>query len=328
MKARILGTGVYLPKRVLTNKDFERMVETSDDWIVSRTGIKERRIAEDEETTSVLGFKAARKALENANVSPDDIDYIIVATSIPDYLFPSTACLIQKELGIKGSACLDILAACSGFIYGLSLAASLIKSQSYKNILLIASEKLSSITDYEDRATCVLFGDGACAAVISNEGPGLAIETTCLGADGEQSDLVMLPGGGSKHPQSKAVLDNKQNYIKMNGREVFKHAVRRMEAAANKCLELSGYSESDIGWMVPHQANERIIDAIAKRFNVPTASVYKTVAKYGNTSASSVGIALHELLEEKKDENPDHILLVAFGSGLTWGAAFLKRIGQ
>lgn len=328
MKARILGTGVYLPKKVLTNKDFEKMVETSDEWIVSRTGIKERRIAASDETTSTLGTHAARQAIENANLKPEDIDYVLVATSVPDYLFPSTACLIQRNLGIKDSACLDILAACSGFIYGLSLADSLIKSGACKNILLIASEKLSSITDYEDRATCVLFGDGACAAVIGGEGEGLAIETTCLGADGEQAELVMLPGGGSKYPQSEQVLAERKQYLKMNGREVFKHAVRRMEAAANKCLEISGYTEEDIDWMIPHQANERIIDAIAKRFSVPTSAVYKTVAKYGNTSASSVGIALHELLEEKKADKPDNILLVAFGSGLTWGASFLKRIGE
>ncbi len=326
MQARVIGTGAYLPEKVLTNADMEKLVETSDEWIVTRTGIRERRIAKAEEVASDLGAKAAKQAIDNAKVAVADIDCILVATSTPDYLFPSTACMVQQKLGIQAAPAADILAACSGFIYGLSMAKAWVEAGMYKNVLLVAAEKLSTITDYEDRTTCVLFGDGACSAVVSAEGKGLAIESACLGADGGQGDLVILPGGGSQNPASEEMLAERLQYIKMNGREVFRHAVRRMESAVNHCLDSLGLSESDIDWLVPHQANERIIDAMAKRYSLPAERVYKTVSKYGNTSASSVGIALHELLENKQELNPNHIMLVAFGGGLTWGAVFLKQI--
>lgn len=301
------------------------MVDTTDEWIVTRTGMKERRIAAKEEFTSDMGAAAALRALEKANLSPDKIDLILVATLTPDYIFPSCACLIQHKIGATHAAALDIQAACSGFLYGLSLAKAMVESQGYKNVLVIASEKLSSIVDYEDRSTCVLFGDGAAAAIVSCEKKeGLQIENVCLGADGEQADHIIMPGGGSRNPSSKETVENKMHFIKMTGKEVFKHAVRRMEAACKNCMDICRLQEQDINWLIAHQANERIIDAVAKRFSHLTPDqVYKTVHKYGNTSASSVGIALDELIGKGNLKDNDKILLTAFGSGLTWGASIL-----
>lgn len=325
IKARITGTGSYLPERILTNQDLEKMVETSDEWIVTRTGMKERRLARSDEFPSDMGAQAAKKALENAGLRVDQIDFILVATLTPDYLFPSTACLIQKILDAKQAGAMDIQAACTGYLYALSVAKSFVESGIYKNILLVATEKLSSITDYQDRSTCVLFGDGAAACVVSAAGKGLVIEHVELGADGEQAELLLLPAGGSRCPTSLETVAERKHYIKMAGNEVFKHAVRRMEAACKKCLEICGLQEPDISWLVPHQANMRIIDAIAKRFeHLPADRIYKTVHKYGNTSASSVGIALDELLRESAIQNNEKMLLTAFGSGLTWGAAVLR----
>ena len=323
LKPRIIGTGAYLPERILNNNDLEAMVETTDDWIVSRTGIKERRIAHTEEFTSDMGVKAALIALEKSGLLAADIDLIICATITPDYTFPSTAALVQKELGAKNAAAFDIQAACSGFIYGLSIAKSYLVSGMYKNILLVASEKLSSIVNYKDRNTCVLFGDGACAVIIANKGLGLLIGAISLGTDGEQASLLKLPAGGSKNPASLETVQNEMHFILMDGKETFKHAVRRMEAAAKEVLEKSNLKEGEISWMIPHQANIRIIDAMAKRFSVPDERVYKTVHKYGNTSASSIGIALFELMNEGVVNKGDHLLLVAFGAGLTWGATIL-----
>lgn len=326
LKARIIGTGSYLPEKVLSNADLEKMVDTSDEWIVTRTGMKERRIAKEDEFSSDMGAKAAKKAMDKAGVSPDQIDMILVATLTPDYIFPSTACLIQKQIGAKNAAAMDIQAACSGYIYSLSIAKALVESQGYKNILFIATEKLSSIVDYEDRSTCVLFGDGAAACVVSIQGQGLEIGNISLGADGEQSDLLIMQGGGCRNPCSSKTLENKMHYINMMGKETFKHAVRRMESSLKTCLEKSGLKESDIGWLVPHQANDRIIDAIAKRFkHLSKDRIYKTVQKYGNTSASSIGIALSELLEEKEIACGDNILLTAFGAGFTWGSCVLTK---
>lgn len=323
--ARIIGCGSYLPEQILSNKDLESMVETSDEWIVTRTGIRERRKAGPDEHTSTMGIKAAQKALENAKIDPLDIDLIIVATCTPDYLFPSTAALIQRSLGAKNAAAFDLQAACTGFLFALSIAKSYIESGNYKNILLVASEKISSIVDYEDRNTCVLFGDGASSAVISDEGKGLEIRNVSLGTDGNQADLLILPGGGSRIPSTIESVESKQHFLKMEGREVFKHAVRLMESAAKQCLKHVGVAEEEISWLVPHQANIRIISAIAKRFALPLENVYKTVHKYGNTSASGVAIALEELLKEKEIAKDDNILLVAFGSGLTWGASLLTQ---
>lgn len=324
-KAKLIGMGSYLPKRVLSNHDLEKMVETSDEWIVTRTGMKERRIAEPDEFTSDMGVKAAKKALESAGIGPEKIDLILVATLTPDYLFPSTAALIQSALKAPQAAALDFQAACTGFLYGLSIAKAYINAGVYKNILLIASEKLSSITNYKDRNTCVLFGDGAAAAVVSSEGKGYSIHETCLGADGEVASLLMLPAGGCRAPATEETVKNGQHYIVMEGKEVFKHAVRRMESAAKECLDKAGLSEDAVDWLVPHQANERIIDAIAKRFGVVEEKVFKTVHKYGNTSASAVAIALDELLKEKEIAAGENILLVAFGAGFTWGATLLTK---
>ncbi len=322
--AKIIGLGAYLPKKVLSNKDLEKIVDTTDDWIVSRTGMKERRIADSEEYTSDMGIAAASKALNDAGLEPQEIDLIVVATLTPDYTFPSTACIIQNALGCINAASVDVQAACSGYVYALSMAKAYIDSGMYKNILIVASEKLSSIVNYHDRNTCILFGDGAASCIVSSSKTGYSIKHISLGSDGEQSKLLILPAGGSKKPATSETVLNNEHYIQMEGREVFKHAVRRMESAVRKCLVASNLTESDISWMVPHQANIRIIDAIAKRFNVPKDHVYLTIQKYGNTSASSIGIALEELVREKEIKNKEKIVLFAFGAGLTWGAAILE----
>ncbi len=325
MTAKIIGTGSYLPTRILTNGDLEKMVDTSDEWIVSRTGMKERRIAEKDEHTSDMGAAAALKAMEAAHVQPGDIDLILVATLTPDYAFPSTACLIQALLKAPQAVAVDMQAACSGYLYGLMMAKSFVESGQYRTVLLVASEKLSSIVNYKDRNTCVLFGDGASACVVSAQGKGLAIRNVKLGADGELANLLILPAGGSRKPASAETVCANEHYLQMEGKEVFKHAVRRMESSAKECLDQLGLSESEISWLIPHQANMRIIEALAKRFELPMEKVYMTIHKYGNTSASSVGIALDELLRENKLEPGDNLLLAAFGAGLTWGASVLTN---
>lgn len=323
-KAKIIGTGSYLPEKVLTNHDLEKIVDTTDEWIVTRTGMKERRIAEKDEYTSHMGVKAALAALSNAKVRAEEIDFILVATCTPDYAFPSTACLIQSVIGAKNAAGVDIQAACTGFLYLLSMAKSFVESGLYKNVLVIAADKMSAITNYKDRSTCILFGDGAAACVISSEGKGLEIENIQLGADGDQADLVLIPAGGSRKPASLESVTNCEHYVKMAGNEVFKHAVRKMEAACKDCLKGAGLTEKDVSWLIPHQANMRIIDAIAKRFeHLPAERIFKTIQKYGNTSASSVGIALDELLRRGPLQKGEKILLTAFGAGLTWGAGIL-----
>ena len=325
-KATIIGLGSYLPKKVLTNQDLEQMVETSDEWIITRTGMKERRIAAQDEFCSDMGTKAALKALEQADIQIDQIDLILVATITPDYLFPSTAALIQAQLKATKAAAFDIQAACTGFLYTLSLAKSYIENGTYQTILVVAAEKLSSIVNYQDRNTCVLFGDGAAAAVISHQSIGLRIQEVCLGTDGELASLLYMPAGGCRLPTSQETVLAKQHYIYMEGKEVFKHAVRRMESAIKECLAQANLKEEDINWLIPHQANVRIIEAIAKRFSIDDTRVYKTVHKYGNTSASSVPIALEELVRTQAVKEQEHIVLVAFGAGLTWGAAILEKV--
>lgn len=324
-RARIIGLGSYLPDKILTNKDFESMVETSDEWIVSRTGIKERRIAAEGEFPSHMGTAAAKVALEKAGILPDQIGLVLVCTMTPDYSSPSTAGLIQHALGASTAAAVDIQAACTGFLYGLSMAKAYVESGMTPYVLVIASEKMSSIMDYTDRNTCILFGDGAAAAVVAAEGKGLLIDHIALGSDGELAHLVIVPGGGSRHPASQETFAKRMHYFKMEGKEVFKHAVRRMTAAAKECLQSAGLKDEDLKWIVPHQANIRIIEAIAKGFNTPGERVYKTIHKYGNTSASSVAIALTELTEGETLNKDDHLLLVAFGGGLTWGATLLTQ---
>lgn len=325
IKARITGLSSYLPETILSNKDLEKMVETSDEWIVTRTGIKERRIANAEETTSVMGFLAAQKALMKAHLNRDQIDMILVATMTPDHITPSTAALIQSKLEAKNAAACDLQAACTGFIYTLSMAKAYIESGLYKHILVIASEKMSSVIDYKDRNTCVLFGDGAVAAVVSHEGEGLILDAISLGADGDLADLIKIPAGGSKAVATHETIDKGLHYLQMNGKEVFKHAVRKMSSAALESLKMAHLSKEEITWLIPHQANLRIIDAISDHLAFPKEKIYKTLHKFGNTSGASVGIALDCLIEEKGLSKNDSILMVAFGAGLTWGALVLKK---
>ncbi len=323
-RAAIIGTGSYLPDKLLTNQDLEQMVATSDDWIKSRTGMKERRIARPDEYTSDMAVAAARKAIDAAHILASDIDLILCATLTSDFPFPSTACLIQFGLGASRAAALDIQAACSGYIYALSIAKAYIESGEYRTILLVASEKLSSIVNYQDRNTCVLFGDGAAACVISDRSKGVFIEKVLLGADGEQAELLMIPAGGSRHPATHETVDKQLHFIHMDGKEVYKHAVRRMEEVCKELLGSLSIGEEEVAWLIPHQANGRIIDLLAERLKIPIERIYITIHKYGNTSASSVGIALDELLREGWVKEGENILMAAFGSGFTWGASLLR----
>lgn len=321
--ARIVGLGSYLPTRILTNQNLEQLVETSDEWIVSRTGIKERRIAAENQFTSDMGAEAALKALQDASISAEEIDLIIVATMSPDYLSPSTANLIQSLIGARKAASFDIQAACTGFLYALSVAKAYVESAIYKNVLVIASEKMSAFMDYKDRTTCVIFGDGAGAAVVSRQGDGFAISSISLGSEGDLADLALIPAGGARCPASTESVLGNQHFFKMNGQEIFKHAVRKMGLAASTCLTEAQLTEADVSWLIPHQANKRIVDALAKQFKICTEKVYLTLQKYGNTSASSVVIALDELIKTHTFQEQEHLLLTAFGGGLTWGAALL-----
>lgn len=326
-QARITGLGSYLPKNVLTNSDLEKLVETSDEWIFSRTGMKERRIAHANEFSSDMGACAAQNALQAAGISIDQVELILVATMSPDYTScPSTAALIQAILGAPHAAAMDIHAACSGYLYGLSIAKAYIESGMYQTVLLIAAEKMSALVDYQDRNTCVLFGDGAAASVISSTGTGLAIKTISLGADGALADLLKVPGGGARQPTSPDTVEKRLHFMQMNGKELFKHAVRRMGGAATDCFKKSGILDDQISWLVPHQANARIIDAIAESLSIPEEKVYKTLHKYGNTSAASIAIALDELINNHQITPGENLLLVAFGAGLTWGASLLTKI--
>lgn len=325
-RARICGMASYLPEKKLTNQDLESLVETSDEWIVSRTGISERRVAAPDQGSAELGALAAAKLIKEKNIDPETIDIILVATMTPDYLAPSNAALIQASLKATHAAAVDFQAACSGFLYGLSLAKAYIESRMYKRVLLIATEKMTSFIDYKDRNTCVLFGDGASAALIEGTGAGLLIESISLGADGSNPEIAWIPAGGALNPTNAKTLEEGGHFFKMQGKELFRHAVRRMSSAAENCLKHSDVKESDLSWIIPHQANARIIDAVAKSFSVDPSIVYRTVHKYGNTSASSVAIALDELVREQTLDTGALLLLVAFGAGLTWGASVLKKV--
>lgn len=325
-QARIIGTGTYLPKKILSNADLEKLVETSDEWISTRTGIKERRIAAADEFPSTMGVAAAKSALANAYVKAVDIDMIIVSTMTPDFQSSSTAALIQHEIEATNAAAVDLQAACTGFIYALSMAKAYIESGMYRNVLLIATEKMSAFVDYKDRNTCVLFGDGAAAAVVSDQGPGLALTAVSLTANGGLADLFLVPAGGARLPASSETISAGQHYVKMQGKELFKHAVRSATLVAKECLDRVGLSEKDISWLVPHQANMRIIDALAKSFEIDLLKVVKTIEKYGNTSAASIPIALSELREQHQFKTGEHILLLGFGAGFTSGAALLTQL--
>ncbi len=324
-RARIIGTGSYLPKKELTNSDLEKMVDTTHDWIVSRTGICSRRIAEKDEFPSTMGSIAAQAALKNAHLTPKEIDLILVATMSGDYPSPSTAALIQHSIGAEKAAAMDIQAACSGFVYALSTAKAYIEAEMAKNILVIAAEKMSSIVDFTDRSTCVLFGDGAAAAVVSSEGKGLLVGPISMGTDGSLSDLVIIPGGGARHPTTTDTVAQGLHYFKMSGTELFKHAVRQAISVAETCLERASISAEDLRWVVPHQANHRMMSAIAKGLKLPQQKIFSVVEKYGNTSAAGIGIALSELMTHHPLAAGENILLDAFGGGLTWAAALLTQ---
>jgi 3-oxoacyl-[acyl-carrier-protein] synthase-3 len=320
----ITGVGSYVPERVLTNAELEKKVDTSDEWITSRTGIKERRLAAENEFTSDMATRAATRAMERAGVTAEQIDLIIVATITPDMVFPSTACLVQRKIGARRAAAFDLEAACSGFIYGLEIAQQFIMSRTYDTVLVIGAEKLSSIVDWQDRNTCVLFGDGAGAAVLQNRPQAHGLLTAVMGADGDKADLLFMPGGGSQCPATAASVASRLHYLRMEGKETFKNAVQAMQTAAEEALRRCELDISRIKCIIPHQANRRIIDAVADRLGAKPEQMFINLDKYGNTSAASVAIALDEAVESGRVQRGELILLVVFGAGLTWGAAVIE----
>ncbi|CAN5266953.1 ketoacyl-ACP synthase III [soil metagenome] len=326
----ILGTGSYVPEKVLTNAELEVMVDTSDEWIFSRTGIRERHIAAPDEPTSSLATKAARNALKQAKVDPSELDLIICATVTPDTFFPATACYIQRNLQANNAVCFDISAACSGFLYAIQTARHFINTGNRRTVLVLGAEKLSSIVNWEDRNTCVLFGDGAGAAVLrrrddnGSENDLPTILSSVMGCDGNLTDILVVQGGGSANPVTPENVDQRLNTISMLGREVYKHAVTNMCRAAEKAIEEAGLQPSDIDRVIPHQANVRIIDAITERLGLPRDRAFVNLTKYGNTSAASIAIALDEASRTGAIKRGDNILLVAFGAGLTWAATVIR----
>ncbi len=322
---RVAGTGSYLPERVMTNRELEECVDTSDEWITSRTGIRERRIAKEGEFTSHMASEAARRALEQAGVAAADIELIVVATITPDTLTPATACYVQQQIGSLKAVAFDVSAACSGFLYAMELARHAVGAGAFRNALIIGAEKLSAFVDWNDRNTCVLFGDGAGAAVLlpSTNGGGRILSST-LGTDGAQAELLNIPGGGSACPAPPGGAAAKPAVLSMQGREVFKHAVNAMRKAANDAIAAAGLAIADIDLIIPHQANLRIIDAIVERLDFKRDNVFINLDKYGNTSAAAVAIALDEAHREGRVKPGDRILLVAFGAGLTWASAVIE----
>jgi len=322
-KVGIIGVGEYLPERVLTNADLEKMVDTSDEWITTRTGIKERRLASKQEATSDLAAKAAGLAISDAGLRPQDIDLIIVATITPDMPFPATACFVQAKLGADRAASFDISAACAGFAYGITVAKQFISGGAYKHALVIGAETLSAVTDWSDRNTCVLFGDGAAAAVLSEVKSG-GILSTYIGCDGTWTGLLQIPAGGSRNPASLDTVNNRMHYIKMQGNELFKHAVKLMANAAEVVLAKAGLDFKDVDLVIPHQANSRIISSVAKRLGLADEKIYLNIEKYGNMSSASTATALCEAVKEGRVKKGDIILLDAFGAGLVWGACVIE----
>jgi len=320
----IIGTGAYLPEKILTNADLEKMVDTSDEWIVSRTGMKERRIARDDEPTSEMAAAASKQALESAGVAGEDVDLIIVATVTPDMPFPSTACIVQDAVGAKNALCFDLEAACSGFLYAMEVGRGMLMSGLYETALVIGAEKMSSVTDWEDRGTCILFGDGAGAVVLKRSEKSAKILATTVGADGSLGDLLMIPGGGSRTPATHDSVDQRLHYMKMAGNNVFKHAVRNMCNAGNAALEKAGLTTDDVDWVVPHQANMRIITAISSRVGIPMDKFVVNLEKLGNTTAATVPLALDEAVRDGRIKSGDKVLMIVFGGGFTWGATVLE----
>lgn len=324
LRGRIKGIGSYLPEKVLTNADLEQMVDTDNEWIVTRTGIRERRIAAEGEATSDLAFKAAVEALGNAGIAPEEIDLIIVATTTPDFPFPSTAAVLQGRLGAVRSAAFDIQAVCTGFVYALSAADQFIRSGMYRKVLVVGAEVLSRIVDWKDRATCILFGDGAGAVVLEAEEGEQGILSTHLHADGNQYDLLYVPGGGSRVPISHDLVDSRLHYVKMKGNEVFRVAVSALENTAMEALEHNGMTGKDVDLLIPHQANIRILNATAKKLGLPPERVVITVDRHGNTSSASIPLALHDAVKNDRIREGSVILLDAFGGGFTWGSVLIR----
>lgn len=322
--AAIIGWGMALPRQVVTNDDLAQRIDTSDEWIRTRTGIVERRIAGPDEYTSVLATQAGREAIERANLTPNDIDMVILATCTPDRPFPGTAGVVQSNLRIKRAPAFDIVAACSGFIYGLSVATSMIQSGMSRNLLLVAADLFTHFIDWNDRNTCVLFGDGAGAVVLQATEEPLGQLSTRMGANGAGETMMAVDAGGTRMPATPELLAQGKQYVYMNGREIFKHAVRDMSESALAAIEDAGLSLNDIQLVVPHQANLRIIDAVAKRLGVPMDRVIVNLDHYGNTSAASVPLALYEAVQQGRVKDGDHLLLTAFGGGLTWGSSVIR----
>jgi len=325
VQAVITGTGRYLPEKILTNHDFEKFLDTSDEWITTRTGIKTRHIADDNQATADLAYYAADKAIKDAGIDKSEIDLIIVSTFTPHMPLPSTACFVQEKLGIEGCGTFDISAACSGFVYGMSIARQFIVGGVYKNILLIGAETMSRFTDYKDRGSCILFGDGAGAIVISaKEQTDRGIFYTKLAADGSGWPLLYIPGGGSQRPASRETVENREHYIKLKGREIYKFAVQKMQSLIEDAMKQNNLTVDDIDMIVPHQVNKRITDSACGHLGFPTEKVFLNISQVGNTSAASIPIALDQAKEEGKVKQGDTILMVAFGAGLTWASALIK----
>lgn len=320
----VKGLGYYVPENVMTNFDFEKIIDTTDEWIRTRTGIQERRFASPEQATSDLCVEAAKKALDKARMTVDDIDLILVATCTPDYLAQATACLVQLKLGAKNIPAFDLNAACSGFIYGLTVAGGMIRGGVYKNILVIGGETLSRIIDMQNRNTCILFGDGAAAAVIGEVEEGYGMLSTYLGAEGEDDMILKIPAGGSKKPNNQETVENRENFVVMKGQDVFKFAVHALPSATNKALKIANVKSEELHMIFPHQANVRIIEAAAKRIHVPIDKFYMNLQRFGNTSSASVGLALGEALEKGLIKKGDMIALTGFGAGLTYGSIIMK----
>ena len=324
--AHVTGWGMAAPDRVLTNDDLAKMVDTNDEWILSRTGISERHIAEPEESTATLAVDAALRALESTDISAKDIDLIIVATSSPEYIFPSTACIVQDKIGATHAGAFDLSAACTGFIYAVNMAAQAIRTGSIENALVIGSETLSRFTNWEDRDTCILFGDGAGAFVLqASDTPG-GVLTCIMRSDGSGESLLSIPAGGSKFPTTHDTVDNKQHTIQMNGREVFRFATRVMASATREAVSLAGWDLDDVTWVIPHQANMRIIEAAARGLRMPLDKFVINLSRYGNTSTASIPIAACEALQSGRIQDGDHLVLVGFGAGLTWGALTVEWV--
>jgi 3-oxoacyl-[acyl-carrier-protein] synthase-3 len=324
--AHVTGWGMAAPDRVLTNDDLARMVDTTDDWILSRTGISKRHIAEKGETTATLAENAALQALESTDITAKDLDLIIVATSTPEYIFPSTACIVQDQIGATHAGAFDLSAACTGFIYAINMAAQAIRTGSVENALVIGAETLSLFTNWEDRNTCVLFGDGAGAFVLqASDRPG-GVLTCIMRSDGSGANLLSLPAGGSKLPTTHETVDKKQHTIQMNGREVFRFATRVMASATREAVSLAEWALDDVTWVIPHQANMRIIEAAARGLRMPLEKFVINLSRYGNTSTASIPIAACEALQNGRIQDGDNLVLVGFGAGLTWGALTLKWV--